>query len=55
MSLLTFKDVSYYYQDGGKRVDILSQANYRFEKGKTYGAQYAGSLPQGCCGFLPLP
>lgn len=36
MSLLQFDEVSYYYQDGAKRVDILKQANYSFEKGKTY-------------------
>ena len=59
MSLLTFKDVSYYYQDGGKRVDILSQANYRFEKGKTYaivGASGSGKTTSiSLAGSLDVP
>lgn len=59
MSLLTFKDVSYYYQDGGKRVDILSQANYRFEKGKTYaivGASGSGKTTSiSLAGGLDVP
>jgi putative ABC transport system ATP-binding protein len=36
MSILSFKDVSYYYMDGNRKVNILLNANYDFEVGKTY-------------------
>lgn len=35
-TVLTFEKVSYHYQDGSKRVNILKDANFIFEKGKTY-------------------
>lgn len=35
-AVLTFDKVSYYYQDGTKRVNILKEADFTFEKGKTY-------------------
>lgn len=35
-TVLTFEKVSYHYQDGSKRVNILKDANFTFEKGKTY-------------------
>lgn len=35
-AVLTFDKVSYYYQDGTKRVNILKDADFTFEKGKTY-------------------
>ena len=34
--ILTFEHVDYYYQDGSRQVNILKDANYSFEKGKTY-------------------
>ena len=33
--ILTFEHVDYYYQDGSRQVNILKDANYSFEKGKT--------------------
>lgn len=35
-TVLTFEKVSYHYQDGSKIVNILKDANFIFEKGKTY-------------------
>ena len=35
-AVLTFDKVSYYYQDGTKRINILKDADFTFEKGKTY-------------------
>lgn len=35
-NLLTFEDISYYYQDGNQKVDILNHANYTFQKGTIY-------------------
>ena len=35
-NILEFKNVDYYYESGGKRVDILADASYSFEKGKLY-------------------
>ena len=34
--VLTFKNVCYHYKDGSRQVNILKEANYLFEKGKTY-------------------
>lgn len=34
--VLTLKNVSYYYKDGARQVNILKDASYEFEKGKTY-------------------
>lgn len=34
--VLTFEKVSYHYQDGSKRVNILKETDFTFEKGKTY-------------------
>ncbi len=34
--LLKFENVDYHYVDGSQKVDILSKANYTFEKGKIY-------------------
>lgn len=34
--VLTFEDVCYHYQDGTKQVNILKEASYDFEIGKTY-------------------
>jgi putative ABC transport system ATP-binding protein len=34
--ILSFKDLDYFYEGRGKRVDILNQASYGFEKGKLY-------------------
>lgn len=34
--VLTFNKVSYYYKDGNRQVNILKDADYHFEKGKTY-------------------
>lgn len=34
--VLTFDCVCYYYKDGSRQVNILKDANYEFEKGKTY-------------------
>ncbi len=36
MALLSFKNVSYFYKDGNRQVNILKEANYDFEVGKTY-------------------
>lgn len=35
-SILSFQNVSYYYKDGNRQVDILKEASYDFELGKTY-------------------
>lgn len=35
-AILSFDQVSYHYKDGGREVNILNQASYSFEKGKTY-------------------
>lgn len=35
-TVLTFENVCYYYKDGSRQVNILKDANYTFEKGKTY-------------------
>lgn len=35
-SILDFQNVSYYYRDGNRQVDILKDASYSFECGKTY-------------------
>lgn len=35
-AILSFEDISYYYQDGKSRVDILDDTSYSFEQGKTY-------------------
>lgn len=35
-SVLEFKNISYHYQDGGKKVNILSNVDFAFEKGKFY-------------------
>lgn len=34
--VLTFENVCYHYKDGSRQVNILKEANYLFEKGKTY-------------------
>lgn len=34
--ILAFDKVSYYYQDGSKRINILKDVDFTFEKGKTY-------------------
>lgn len=34
--ILTFDKVCYYYKDGSRQVNILKDATYQFEKGKTY-------------------
>jgi len=34
--ILQFDKVSYYYKDGNRQVNILKDASYTFEKGKTY-------------------
>lgn len=34
--VLTFDRVCYHYKDGSRQVNILKDANYEFEKGKTY-------------------
>ena len=33
---LTFDNVSYYYKDGVKQVNILKETSYDFQQGKTY-------------------
>lgn len=35
-SILEFQNVTYYYESGDKKVSILEEANYIFEKGKLY-------------------
>lgn len=35
-TVLTFENVCYHYKDGSRQVNILKEANYTFEKGKTY-------------------
>jgi putative ABC transport system ATP-binding protein len=35
-AILEFKNVSYHYEDGGKKVNILDGINFPFEKGKFY-------------------
>lgn len=35
-TILTFDHVSYFYKDGSRQVNILKDACYNFEKGKTY-------------------
>lgn len=35
-TVLTFDNVCYYYKDGLRQVNILKEASYEFEKGKTY-------------------
>lgn len=34
--ILTFENVSYFYKDGGREVNILKDASYDFEPGKSY-------------------
>lgn len=34
--ILTFENVCYHYKDGSRQVNILKDASYEFEKGKTY-------------------
>lgn len=34
--VLSFKDLSYYYQNGNKKINILSHADFAFETGKLY-------------------
>jgi putative ABC transport system ATP-binding protein len=34
--ILQFKDLDYYYEGHGKKVNILNQANFTFEEGKLY-------------------
>lgn len=34
--VLSFQNVCYYYRDGARQVNILKDASYQFEKGKTY-------------------
>lgn len=34
--ILSFENVNYYYKDGNQQVDILKNASYDFELGKTY-------------------
>lgn len=36
MAELELKEVSYFYESGGKRIDILDKASYSFEKGTLY-------------------
>ena len=43
-ALFQLHHLSYHYQDGGLRVDILKDCEYSFEKGKTY----AIIGPSGC-------
>jgi putative ABC transport system ATP-binding protein len=35
-NVLSFRDLCYYYENGGKRTTILDNANITFEKGKLY-------------------
>lgn len=35
-TVLEFKNVSYFYQDGNKKLRVLDDVNYNFEKGKFY-------------------
>ncbi|NBK77681.1 ABC transporter ATP-binding protein [bacterium D16-76] len=35
-TILEFKDITYYYESGNSRIDILDQAACRFEPGKLY-------------------
>ena len=35
-TVLQFDKVSYYYKDGPRQVNILKEADYEFQKGKTY-------------------
>lgn len=35
-TILEFKDITYYYESGSSRIDILDQAACRFEPGKLY-------------------
>ncbi|WP_028042824.1 ABC transporter ATP-binding protein [Candidatus Stoquefichus massiliensis] len=35
-AVLAFENVGYYYKDGSRQVNILKDASYTFEKGKTY-------------------
>lgn len=34
--VLSFKDLNYYYQNGNKKINILSHADFAFETGKLY-------------------
>ena len=36
MAELELKEVSYFYESGGKRIDILDKASYSFEKGQAH-------------------
>ena len=35
-TVLAFDNVCYHYKDGSRQVNILKDASYEFEKGKTY-------------------
>ena len=35
-NILEFRDINYFYESGEKKVSILENANYSFEKGKLY-------------------
>ena len=47
MAELELKEVSYFYESGGKRIDILDKASYSFEKRQGHlrlGQQQMGNL-----------
>lgn len=47
MAELELKEVSYFYESGGKRIDILDKASYSFEKGTLY--TIVGPSGSGAC------
>jgi len=51
-TVLEFKNVSYYYQDGSKKSSILNHIDFSFEKGKFY--TILGSSGSGKTTFLAL-
>lgn len=51
-TVLEFKNVSYYYQDGSKKSSILKHIDFSFEKGKFY--TILGSSGSGKTTFLAL-
>ncbi|HAK43422.1 MAG TPA: ABC transporter [Clostridium sp.] len=51
-TVLEFKNVSYYYQDGSKKSSILNHIDFNFEKGKFY--TILGSSGSGKTTFLAL-
>ena len=51
-TILEFKNVSYHYQDGSKKLSILKELDFTFEKGKFY--TILGSSGSGKTTFLAL-